>query len=375
MRHAWLALALACGACAAGPGHAPTALHIAAPATPGTPWWGEDPLLTQLVERGLAQDAALLCRADALARRAEQAHDRRLKARLTRLIAPQDSAPTREADGYALAAARGHAAARITLAYVEARRWQARIALRAHALAPLADNGEIARFRREAGLVSALDGEMADLMTGLDNASLDKARAHLAEAIAALASLTGLQDEELRVLLGPDGAVPVFTLEAATWDLTHRADLMALRLRLTQDLARRKVSQATLDAALAAPEGETADDAAAAQWRKAQNNAQAQVRARDAARVAAAAALAPLAQKEAQARRAVSDARLAYRAGTESFATLYVAEGIALAAQESRIDANAALAAATVAFWDAQGLGWRDADRTPTASGTVCDQP
>ena len=81
------------------------------------------------------------------------------------------------------------------------------------------------------------------------------------------------------------------------------------------------------------------------------------------------------AQNEAQARRAVADARLAYRAGTEGFATLYVAEGIALAAQEREIDASAALAAATLAYWRAQGLGWREQDLAPTASGTVCDQP
>ena len=379
MRPAALALALACGACAPGSGHHPAALHLAAAAVPGTPWWetAGDPLLAQLVTQGLRQDGALLCRSDALARREGQAHARKLTIRLSRLIAPQDNALARQADAYALAAARGHAATRIALAYVEVRRWQARIALRNHALDPLRDNAEIARFRREAGLVSALDGDMADVMTGLDRASMEAARAHLSDAIAELSRLTGALPDDLRQQLGPDGAVPMFMPTAGAWDLSHRADLMALHIRLRTDLARHKVSQQQWDAQLADPDriGLQPLRAAVAQWHKAQTAAQAEIDAAVENRSAAQARIAPLAQNAALALRAVGDARLAYRAGTEHFATLYVAEGMALAAQERRIDADALLASATLAFWEAQGLGWSQSDLTPAPSGTTCDQP
>jgi outer membrane protein TolC len=87
--------------------------------------------------------------------------------------------------------------------------------------------------------------------------------------------------------------------------------------------------------------------------------------------------LAPLARAEATATRTVTDARLAYRGGTETFSMLYVAEAAVLAAQEGQIDARAAAAAAAIRLWSAQGLGWHDADLAPapTDGVTVCGQP
>jgi hypothetical protein len=52
---------------------------------------------------------------------------------------------------------------------------------------------------------------MADVMTGLETTNVDAARAHLAEAIAHLSTLTGALPDDLRVLLGPDGTPPMFT--------------------------------------------------------------------------------------------------------------------------------------------------------------------
>jgi outer membrane protein TolC len=383
-------LALACAGCA-GQHRAP--LHLAPAITaPAAPWWASanDPLLKDLVEAGLHHDAALLCRGDALALRAHKAGDRKLRARLIRLVAAQDTPGALSADRYALARARDTLALRIALAYVEARRWQERITLRDAALAPLRDNADIARFRREAGLVSALDGDMADVMTGLDSSSVEAARDHFAQAIAQLAQLTGTLPDDLRVRLGPEGHLPELepgpdttapdttapdttSPDAAARDLAHRPDLMALQLRLGAHLARLKWTQERLDAQLADPEHSALPDMV--QWNAARTRAQADIRqARDGLETALS-RLAPIAQSLALAQRAQGDARLAYRSGTDSFATLYVAEGAALAAQERQIDARAAIAGATLALWHAQGLGWTQADLTPIASGNVCDQP
>lgn len=354
-----LALALACAGCTPA---AHTPLHLSpAVSAPDKPWWQNagDPLLAQFIEQGLAHDPALSCQAAAIAARDDRAAARRIRARLTRLVAPRDAAAARLADTYTLAQSRSHLAATIALAYIEARRWQARIALRAQALAPLRDNAEIAHFRREAGLVSALDGDMADVMTGLDGASVEAARAHLSDAIADLARLTGALPEDLRVLLGPDGHVPSFAADPDQ-DIAQRADLLALNTRLTADLARRKASQADID---------TAQD----RWHTAETQARAELQAARDALTSATARLAPLDHTEALATRALGDARLAYRGGTESFATLYVTEGVALATHERRIDTNAALATAAIALWSAQGLGWQNSDLK--LAGAACVQP
>jgi hypothetical protein len=94
--------------------------------------------LAQLIEQGLAHDAALACQAHALARRNTIATAHSVKARLNRMVAPRDGAAMRLADTYDLAQIRSRRAANIALAYIEARRWQERIALRAQALAPCA---------------------------------------------------------------------------------------------------------------------------------------------------------------------------------------------------------------------------------------------
>lgn len=361
-------LALACAGCAL-PGAPSAPLHLAPPVeAPAAPWWADaDPLLVQLITQGLSQDAALACQSDTLIQRENKAHARKLKARLTRLMAPRDTPASRLAAAYALAQSRATLASAIARAYVEVRRWQERIALRAQALAPLADNAEIARFRREAGLVSALDGDMADLMTGLDTAGVETARAHLSDALATLAGLTGTTPDDLRILLGPEGHVPLMPAPPAGDDIALRPDLLALQTRLAADMARHKVTQETLDAQLA--------EDAVPSWSRALTRARADV---DHARTAldtANARLEPLDQTEALAARAVSDARLSYRNGTDSFATLYVAEGIALAAHERRVDIKATIAAATVALWTARGAGWQAGDLAPAPPGTACVQP
>jgi hypothetical protein len=98
---------------------------------------------------------------------------------------------------------------------------------------------------------------MADVMTGLETTNVDAARGALAEAIARLSTLTGALPEDLRVLLGPDGTPPMFTATPGEEDVSHRADLLALEIRLTADLARHRITQDAIDAQLKAPDTAT----------------------------------------------------------------------------------------------------------------------
>jgi outer membrane protein TolC len=410
-RLAVLTLALACAGCMSGPVSGPPLRLVSetAPSTPDDvlPWWKDagDPLLAQLIEQGLAHDPVLICQAFDLSKSDEKAHPPGLRHRLSRLIAQGEDETAHRARAYGYADARNALAERIALAYVEARRWQERLAVRVKATDPLRDNGEIAHFRKEAGLVPAMDGDMADVMTGLDSASVEAARNRLNDSVAALAKLAHMLPEDLRKQLGNEGHLPTFTAKPAN-DRSHRADLRALELKLTGELTRHKVDQNAIDAAAHAPEGTlpegtpaatpkpadpvkpggkkpvgpTADaraqDAVGA-WRAAQIRADAEISEASAALGTITLRLAPLARAEATATRTVTDARLAYRGGTETFSMLYVAEAAVLAAQEGQIDARAAAAAAAIRLWSAQGLGWHDADLAPapTDGVTVCGQP
>lgn len=404
-RLAVLSLALACAGCMSGPVSGPPLRLVSesAPSTPDEtlPWWKDagDPLLAQLIEQGLAHDPILICQAFDLSKSDEKAHPPGLRHRLSRLIEQQgDDETARRARAYGYADARNALAERIALAYVETRRWQERLAVRIKATDPLRDNGEIAHLRKEAGLVPAMDGDMADVMTGLDTASVEAARNRLNDSVNTLAKLIHMLPDDLRKQLGNEGHLPTFTAKPAN-DRSHRADLRALELKLTGDLTRYKVDQNAIDAAAKAPEGTppsapapdpkpggkkpagpTADvraqDAVGA-WRAAQIRADAEISEASTALGTTTLRLAPLARAEATATRTVTDARLAYRGGTETFSMLYVAEAAVLAAQEGQIDARAAAAAAAIRLWSAQGLGWHDADLAPapTDGVTVCVQP
>ncbi len=403
VRNLVLTLAFACAGCMSGHTDSPPLRLVSetAPSTPddALPWWkgAGDPVLAQLIEQGLAHDPVLICQAFNLTQSEDKAHAPGLRHRLSHLIA-QDDDTARRAQAYAYADARNHLAERIALAYIEARRWQERLAVRVKAVDPLRDNGEIAHFRKEAGLVPAMDGDMADVMTGLDTATVEAARNKLGEAIGNLAKLTHALPDDLRGQLGSEGHLPALAAKPAN-DRSHRADLRGLELRLTADLTHHKVEQDVIDSAAKAPEGTPAPEApakpadgkkgdpkitadaraqnAVAAWRAAQIRADAEIRDASAALDTTTMRLAPLAKAEATATRTVTDARLGYRSGTETFSMLYVAEAAVLAAQEGQIDARAAAAAAAVRLWSAQGLGWHDADLAPapTEGVTVCVQP
>lgn len=178
------------------------------------------------------------------------------------------------------AAQRLEKAEAVAQAYLRLRSWQERLAARHAMLAPWTDNAEIAHFRREAGLVPALDEDMAGVMLGLNSADEDSARAGLEHALSDLARLTGQDAASLRARLDKTSAMPIGNGPG--------------------------------------PE-----------------------------------ANALVAKAEA----ALANARIAYRGGAASFATLYVAEANALAAREAQIMAAHAAALATIRQWSEKPMG------------------
>lgn len=188
------------------------------------------------------------------------------------------SAEKRHAQEHERAVERLQKAEAVAGAYLRLRAWADRLAARHAMLAPWVDNAEIARFRREAGLVPALDEDMAGVMVGLNASDEDAARAGLERALTDLARLTGQDAAALRARLDKTSAMPIGNGAATSNTL--------------------------------------------------------------------------LAQAEA----ALANARIAYRGGAASFATLYVAEANALAAREAQIMANHTAALATIRQWSEKAM-------------------
>jgi outer membrane protein TolC len=381
-----LALALACALAGCATTKAPethASLTIAPPvaAPQDGDWWkaAGDPLLANLIERGLAADNDLACRAARLHEQEETdaAASRRLSGKVRALVG-KDEAPERDAArmawAYAYAQARADRAAEVALAYVQVRRLQQILGLRTQRLDQFRDNAVIAEFRRQAGLVTAIDGGLGNSMAGVVDADVAATRARYDAARAALSALTGMSDTDLLTALGEKADIPVFAVDGPAQ--LHRADLLALRSRLESSLAHDKVTQAQLDAALAAPEDPTPPQAlrdALQKLAKADEGARAEVASTREALAAFDKREAALADTAAQAKRAVTDARAAYRAGFGDFATLYVAEAAALAAEEARVGMKADRAAMTVRLHKQEGAGWSAADLDPPMGAATCD--
>ncbi|WP_231634614.1 MULTISPECIES: TolC family protein [Novosphingobium] len=357
-------------------------------------WWqtAGDPVLADLVERGLKANPSLVCDSLSLQARELQADAaaRKLGSRIQRLFnasAKNADEAASQARAYRYADRRAHVAADIAVAYFEVRRLQEVFDLRAKMLAQFNDNAEIAGFRREAGLAPGLDTGLAGSLVSVTQSDLDASRERLEAAKRELARLTGMELEGLATALGDEGQVPDIAANVAgttRLSVAHRADLLALENSLIADMTRQKVTQEDLDAVLSGDtETAPADSPAAlavAKYREAQRDAFAGMT-RDREAVAAAAARqAKLEKSGRSARMTAKDARLAYRSGTGDFSTVYVAEAAALAVEEARIRARADLATASIRLWTAQGRGWSEADLAAPAPGvgvlpevTVCE--
>ncbi len=369
-----MAAVLACSSCAAVIEPRPTVAPPAQDVASGLWWTGvSDPVLTRLIEQGLADRDALTCRALAL---------KAANARTLSIAQPGGRGlfarrPRRALPGFAYDEARSRLALAIGSAYLDARLARDRLGLREAALAALRDNREIAGFRREAGLVSGLDLGLAGLIVALDDASIEAARADLAQAIARLAAVSGLDAAHLQdLMLGEDRLALFDAGEAVAPDvaIAHRADVLALRQSLLESGAARKIAPAALDGDDPAPG--PAPGPAIAAYRAAVARARDAVIAAGAARDVARARAAAQAQVLAGTAQTVADARLDFRLGKQGMATLYVAEAAALAARESLAGATAAYDQAVIALWTAQGRGWSVHDTLPPAaqkSGLACD--
>jgi outer membrane protein, multidrug efflux system len=255
----WSAIALLASllvtGCAAGPNyHAPTTAelavldHYASPTQTGEAdivrWWQlfDDADLTSLIERAVTQNLDI----QQSAARLKQARESYVQSGAAELPAVNasgkagrvfngDAAPdissfsagidaswtvdffgglrqSREAAraslaaaGYSLASVRTATAAELARSYVDARTYEARIAIARNTLKSYEDNLEIAVFRAQAGLVSSLDVEQAV-----------SARAQTAASIPSLISLAAQSRYRVAVLTGQaPGAVDGFFKEVA----------------------------------------------------------------------------------------------------------------------------------------------------------------
>jgi outer membrane protein TolC len=333
-------LALASAGCAGPNGISSTspASLSPAPATPAAPeWWRKagDPVLASIVTQGLDASEEITCRIDGLRHHDYQAaqETKRIGATLGRLLGADQKA---KSDARALAhqdrvqrivARRIRLARQIALSYVEVRRLQQEVALRKSLRSQHKDNAEVAQFRREAGLVSAIDGALARSQDQAAQGELDYAQGRLDEAISQLAGLVGETREALVGKLGTSGQMP---------------DLPA--------------GPALTDAHEAALAGATSTDPTLA------DNLKREAR---------------LTQALDQARRTVRDARGAYRQGAGDYATLYVAEAAVTAVSLALVNARAARVTRTLESWSAQDTAWARSGLDPVVtappgpSGTI----
>jgi len=359
-----LLIMLTCTACARHDGDARLRLL---PSASGAqvrgdgPWWTHsgDALLDRLTAEALAAEPIPACEPP----RASVGARLRGVFGTARVRAARSEAEARAWDNVAQRLARAQA---IGLAYLRARSWQARLAQRLASPEILNDNALIARFRREAGLVPALDEDMAAIMLGLNGADADTARAGLSEAIAGLAHLTGQEPTAVRAMLD---SAPYARLTAPPErddpDVSARPDLHALQARLLASPPLQRLAPDAVRAQLQQAEDGKGPDWAV-RWTRAVAHARQQA---NDARTKLAGARDQIGRREAladEANRAVINARLAYRNGAAGFATLYATEAAGMATREARIEAERAVAAALIDLWSAQGLG-------ETAREGTCD--
>ncbi|MCJ1960513.1 TolC family protein [Novosphingobium mangrovi (ex Hu et al. 2023)] len=350
-------------------------------------WWRSagDPLLAELVETGLAQNRDLTCQALSLRRANERArtHARRIDTRIGRLFDTRGTdVDTAEeaARAFTYADRRADLAARIARSYIATRELQEMLDAHEETLATTRDNAEIAAFREEAGLVSGVDTGLAGTALAASNDDIGTLQIRYEESRHALAQLVGLSDVALEAKLGETGQVPdIGTLppeETTPEDIARRADLLALERRLIAHLIESRVSDEDLAAALAdlkdpavPTETDTATPARAVvrQWREARDAALNELATSRDRMALSAERQTKLEDAMSRARDTVEDARLAYRTGTGTMATLYVAEDAMRKLSDARISARSARAQATIGSWDAQGLGWSEADLDPPA--------
>lgn len=317
------------------------------------------------------------------------------------------------ASGYDMEDVRTAIAAEVALNYVSARAAQARLAIARDTLATQDDNLEIAGFRVQAGLVSAIDQEQARAQRAQTAATIPTLEQSFASAANRLAVLTGRAPGAVNALLTETRDIPQGPERIAVGipadTLRQRPDVRRAERNLAAATARIGVAQAQLYPQLgisgnvgtsALSLGSLADVitgglfASLSQLIFDGGNARAQVRSQ---RAAADAALATYKQtvligledvenglvalRTAEARQealrvqrdasqaAAIYARSQYRAGLTDFQTLLEAERSLLSARDGLTQAQSAQAQALVQLYLALGGGWQPLDPS-TGTGT-----
>lgn len=290
-------------------------------------WWrtAGDPILTTLVQKGLDASQEIGCRVAGLRQYDRQIarQERRIGTRLSRLLNANHKASaearvqTHEDRVQRIATRRARLARQIAFSYVEVRRLQQEVAVRIGLRDQYKDNAEVARFRREAGLVSALDGALARSQDEAAQGELDFAQNRLTEAMAELARLVGDTPETLAAKLGDPRPAPAPSIDS----LTPTASQDARHAALVEEVLR----EARLTQALEA------------------------------------------------ARRTVRDARGAYRQGAGEFATLYVAEAAVTSVNLALINVRANRIRATLDLSSGADATWTRRGLEPMAGGDALD--
>lgn len=151
-----------------------------------------------------------------------------------------------EADARSSAASLGDVqvsvAAEVALAYITLRGAQTRLAIARSNLSSQLETLQIAQWRRQAGLATALETEQARTATEQTRAQLPTLQTTIEQSRHALAVLTGQPPAALAAMLADAGAVPqanaALALSIPAETLRQRADVRAAELQVSAAVAR-----------------------------------------------------------------------------------------------------------------------------------------
>jgi NodT family efflux transporter outer membrane factor (OMF) lipoprotein len=318
------------------------------------------------------------------------------------------------AAGYSLADLERVIVAQVASQVVSARSLAAQLAIARDTLANQDDNLQIARWRNQAGLVSALDVEQARTQRAQTAASIPQLESNLAAVANAISTLIGEPPGAVyKALTETPRAVPVpparMAIAAPADMLRRRPDVSAAEARLAADLDRVGVARAQLypiarlngtigtnatdvgslfdlvtgnifasltqlifDGGRVRGQIEGAEaiaDGSLAAWRQSILTALEEVESAAVDLDTSAERVAQLAEASEGAQNAAILARSQYQAGLIDFQRLLVAESQLLSTRTAEVGAQAGQAQAFIALARALGGGWQ----VPEGAGIAAD--
>ena len=324
-------------------------------------WWTafDDPLLTRLVETGVAADPELALPTEQAARGGS---GRKLGGR--KRSGRADEAE-RHAALYERAQKQAEKAERIARAYFKVRATQQHMVVARESLESQQENIKVASLRFRAGLAPAYDANFARTQSATTAAALGEVEAEFQRDIARLAELTRIDAQPLREAFGTH--VPTLTAPPLPPEdqggivALRRADLLALEQRLSARLIRDGVAQPAIDAAMAGQAAPPSDDLAEAlaSYEDRLSGARADVAVALETANAAQKRVATLERAVESARVALGDTRMAYNSGLDRFVSVYVAENALFEVRQAIVAAQRTHMEALIRYFTALGGGWR----------------